>query len=102
MQQEAKLTGIRWDYSAKGYNDIIQKEFSEVGDTASGTAGEYRLCHVAQNAVQLLIIQAAYQPLDFAGSVAEFLALTAQEGADAFVQLFNFVHGNKPPDRFGK
>ena len=32
MQQEAKLTGIRWDYSAKGYNDIIQKEFSEVGD----------------------------------------------------------------------
>lgn len=51
MQQEAKLTGIRWDYSAKGYNDIIQKEFSEVGDTASGTAGEYRLCHVAQNAV---------------------------------------------------
>ena len=32
MKEEAKLTGRRWDYSADGYSDIIQQEFSEVGD----------------------------------------------------------------------
>ena len=32
MKNEAALTGERWDYSARGYNDIIQQEFTEVGD----------------------------------------------------------------------
>lgn len=32
MKQEAELTGKRWDFSSRGYNDIIQKEFTEVGD----------------------------------------------------------------------
>ena len=32
MNQKAELTGERWDYSADGYSDIIQREFLEVGD----------------------------------------------------------------------
>ena len=32
MNDRAKLIGERWDYSAKGYSDIIQEEFTEVGD----------------------------------------------------------------------
>ena len=71
-----------------------------IADTAPGAADIDGFRCVAQDTVQLLIIQAAYQPLDFAGSVAEFLTFRAKEGADAFVQLFNFVRGNKPPDRF--
>lgn len=62
-----------------------------ITDTAPGTADIDGFRCVAQDTVQLLIIQAAYQPLDFAGGVAEFLTFTAKEGADAFVQLFNFV-----------
>lgn len=46
-----------------------------ITDTASGTADIDWFRCVAQDTVQLLIIQAAYQPLDFAGSVAEFLIL---------------------------
>ena len=68
-----------------------------ITDTAPGAADIDRFRCVAQDTVQLFIIQAAYQPLDFAGGVAEFLTLTAKEGANAFVQFFNFVHGNKPP-----
>ena len=32
MKEQARLTGERWDYSAKGYSDIIQDEFTQVGD----------------------------------------------------------------------
>lgn len=32
MRQEAAITGKRWDFSADGYNDIIQQEYEEVGD----------------------------------------------------------------------
>jgi len=32
MKTEAALTGERWDYSAEGYSDIIQQEFTEAGD----------------------------------------------------------------------
>lgn len=49
MQQEAKLTGIRWDYSAKGYNDIIQKEFSEVGDTWVKLLKQYMPCEIGKS-----------------------------------------------------
>ena len=31
MIEKAEVIGKRWDYSSKGYNDIIQEEFSEVG-----------------------------------------------------------------------
>lgn len=31
MNNEAELIGKRWNFSSKGYNDIIQEEFSEVG-----------------------------------------------------------------------
>ena len=33
MKNQAELTGKRWDFCAEGYSDIIQKEFTEVGDT---------------------------------------------------------------------
>ena len=68
-----------------------------ITDTAPGAADIDRFRCVAQDTVQLFIIQAAYQPLNLSGSIAEFLALRAKEGANAFVQFFNFVHGNKPP-----
>ena len=71
-----------------------------IADTAPGAADIDGFRCVAQDTVQPLIIQAAYQPLNFAGCVAEFFTLCAKEGADAFVQLFDFVHGNIPPDRF--
>ena len=71
-----------------------------ITDTAPGAADIDRFRCVAQDTVQPLIIQAAYQPFNLTGSVAEFLALRAKEGADAFVQLFDFVPGNIPPDRF--
>ena len=32
ITREAELTGKRWDFCAEGYSDIIQQEFSEVGD----------------------------------------------------------------------
>ena len=32
MKDEAKVIGRRWDHSANGYNDIIQREFTEAGE----------------------------------------------------------------------
>lgn len=64
-----------------------------IADTAPSAADIDGFRRVAQDAVQPLIIQAAYQPFNFTGGVAEFFALRAKEGADAFVQPSNFVHG---------
>lgn len=48
MNHEAAITGKRWDFSSKGYNDIIQKEFSEVGQTWVDLLKEYAPCQTGK------------------------------------------------------
>ena len=41
MKDEAKVIGRRWDHSANGYNDIIQREFTEAGEAWTQLLTEY-------------------------------------------------------------
>ena len=41
MKDEARTIGKRWDHSANGYNDIIQREFAEAGEAWTQLLTEY-------------------------------------------------------------